>query len=104
LDADRHGLPVALDDDFVGDAGIDETLGQLVEVSPIACCKSDGDGSRRNWTADALAGGVDGLRDLRPVREVGADDDVVREVCGGVPVAVLRGGPDVNGGCAWSRR
>lgn len=85
----------------MGDAGAGEPLRQLLELGAIARSESDSDGARWDRAADTLTGGVDGLRDLRPMREVGADDDVVGQVCGGVAIAVLRReGPGVNGCCA----
>lgn len=75
-----------------------EARRDLVEVDPITCGESDGDRTRRNGLDGALTGSVDSLRDLRPVREISADDDVVCEVCGGVPITDLRRErPDVNG-------
>lgn len=79
LDTDGHRLAgILADDDDVPDRGALERLAQFEKVRRIARCESDGDRSRRRpGLAHALTGGVNYLRDLQPVGEVGADDDVV---------------------------
>ena len=78
------------------DAGARERVADLEEVIAAAGGEGHGDGVGRDALAHALARGVDGLRDLRPVGEIGADDDVV-DVAGGLVLVAGLGGPDVNG-------
>lgn len=79
-DPDRHRLAVALLDHDARDAARLELPRELAEVHFVAGVQRDGDGAGQDLRVDdrrGLAGGVDRLRDLRPVGEVGADDDVV---------------------------
>jgi hypothetical protein len=66
-------------------------------VRLVARCQSYGDGA---WGMDhaamAFAYSMDRLRNLRPVREVGTDDDVVDQIRVGVAFASR---PGVNGSC-----
>jgi hypothetical protein len=77
------------------DASARECVSDLDEVLFVSRVERDCDGAGEEPRRRRLSGGVDGLRNLRPVGEVGADDDVVDGV------TVLRAtGVGVNGCCA----
>lgn len=83
--ADRHGLAVALEDDVASHVGAFERLRESEEVVDVPRVQSDGYRAGRNADVGhrrGLAGGVDGLRNLRPSGEIGADDDVVNDLDG----------------------
>ena len=87
-EADGHELaserPVSLDDLVVWDVGVVQELGEGQEMVLVPSVERDGDASWLRARVGTLSGGVDYLRDLRPMGEIGADDDVVDERAGTV--------------------
>lgn len=68
---------VALEHAVTPDTGGHELVVECAEVALIPSVERDGMTARLGLGIGRLTGGVDGLRDLQPDGEIGANDDVV---------------------------